>query len=91
MPEECLDYFELSDRKRSHTWNTQFRQGWCDSKNNPKRKSIEWKGNNWYRIVGEAGTQIAENHGKSYLISKIFVLKNSPHFYDVERYLFGIQ
>merc|ERR1719273_2622852 len=62
LPEECLDYFELSDRKRSHTWNTQYRQGWCDSQKNPKRKSIEWKGNNWYRIVGEAGTQIAENH-----------------------------
>ena len=74
LPEECLNYSELNDRKRSYTWETQVAQGWCDSnlEKNRNRKSPEWNGMNWYRFVGDAGTQMLENQGKSDLISKIF-------------------
>lgn len=61
LPDECLDYVELNDRKRSHRWKTQPAQDWCDNENNHLRKSPEWNGKNWYRFVGEAGTQMPEN------------------------------
>ena len=76
LPDECLDYFELSNRKRSHEWKTQLGQDWCDSEHNLKRKSPEWNGTNWYRFVGEAGAKIPENQGKSYLISQVSIFKS---------------
>jgi len=61
LPDECLNYSELSDRKRSTTWQTQLAQEWCDNENNLRRKSPDWSGRNWYRFVGEAGTKMPEN------------------------------
>ena len=57
-PAQCFNYQELNSPTRNSTYSSQS-PAHCD-KSNYDHIHSDWKGAGWYRITGEAGTQLAD-------------------------------
>ena len=56
----CNDYNVLNDSRRKTTFFS--KSDWsCDNANKGYRLSPDWKGEGWYRVVGPAGTKLADS------------------------------
>merc|ERR1712004_86461 len=58
LPVQCFNYQELNSPTRKSTYSSQS-PAHCD-KSNYDHIHSDWKGAGWYRITGEAGTQLAD-------------------------------
>ena len=56
----CTNYEVLDDARRHYTKSKTRRKVLCDSDTAPSRWKNNWKGRNFYRIMGPAGTRIKE-------------------------------
>ena len=63
----CDDYNVLNDSTRKMTFYSKESKDWtCDNANVNYRLSPDWKGEGWYRVVGPAGTRLADTPTKGY-------------------------
>ena len=60
LPSQCHNYKSLTDSKRRYDYDLKNESNYCDF---PGRSdtSEDWDGPGWYRITGQAGTQLSEN------------------------------
>ena len=57
----CNDYNVLNDSTRKTTFYSDESKDWtCDNTQKASRLSPDWKGEGWYRVVGPAGTKLAD-------------------------------
>ena len=68
IPVGCDSYNVLNDPTRKTTFYSKSKSDWsCDKKQEGRGPvSPDWKGEGWYRVVGPAGTKLADTPTKGY-------------------------
>ena len=65
LPSQCLQYKNLTDSKRKYNLKDTSNY-YCDNTSvSSSSTSLDWIGPNWYRVTGQAGTQLSEHSYKS--------------------------
>ena len=59
LPSQCLQHKSLTDSKRKYN-SKDTSKIFCD-KNSAKETSSDWSGPGWYKVTGQAGTQLSEH------------------------------
>ena len=63
----CNDYNVLNDSTRKTTfYSKESKDLTCDNTQKASRLSPDWKGEGWYRVVGPAGTKLADTQLDQY-------------------------
>ena len=55
---DCLEYNILNEKERNHMFTSNTSQYWCDKNSGSHRKSNQWHGSGWYRMMAPAGTKM---------------------------------
>ena len=60
FPDQCFNYNELDSATRNvkNQESSNCRGTWCCDKTGDSRLTPDWKGPGWYRVVGQAGSQL---------------------------------
>ena len=56
----CFEYKILNEKERNHMFTTLSGTYWCDGNKRPSKKSSQWLGPGWYRMMAPAGTKIPD-------------------------------
>jgi len=74
FPDQCFNYNQLDSPTRNFNYSRHapkcgkaFAKGFCCDQESHSRAPLDWKGPGWYRVVGQAGTQLTtEGNGEAW-------------------------